>query len=402
MKASERLYYSQSSLFEVEANVISCERSEDGFDVVLDRTVFAPEGGGQPSDEGSIDGYKVIKATDCVDYIVYSIDTEIVVGTRVRMSIDHNRRLDHCRQHTGEHIVSGLACALFGAKNVGFHMSDDYMTLDFDVPLDSKQLRLLEDKANEAVWADIPVTSTIVSAEELESMELRKKSDGLKGELRIITIDSVDSCTCCGTHVESTAKVGIIRIVDSMNHRGGTRLWVLCAGRALDDYRLKHNALIAVAKGFSTSWENVPGCVDELKRELSTQRYENKLTANRLCSYIASELLSAASVHKGVKLVCYAEDGSDMAKLKLLGEELCRRERCVCALIGRRDEAVNYQFIRSDDVKQSMRDLIQAANMIFSGKGGGRDDRAQGSAKYSESWKETAGQLFDYIKRVMG
>ncbi|MDO4568359.1 MAG: alanyl-tRNA editing protein [Clostridia bacterium] len=399
--STERVYYSEPWRTSLDARVLSCEESASGYAVVLDKTVIFPGGGGQCADAGQIAGSDVTAAEDAGDYICYTVGKRLAVGARVELTADIGLRREYCQQHTGEHIVSGIAHSRFGARNVGFHMSADYMTIDFDIPLSEDEQIELEDEANKAVFAAMPVISRIVTAEELERLELRKKSDGLTGELRVVVIEGVDSCTCCGTHTRTTAEVGMIRIVDSMKHRGGIRLWVLCGVRALLDYRRKQQALAGIARGFSTSWENAPRAVDELRRELSEQRRRYKQRVMRLNAYRADELIAAAKSYDGAKLVCAVEDDADSADLKLLAEEIAGRTKCVCALVGKKHDSVFYQIVISGGAKASARELCQVYNMLFSGKGGGNNERAQGSAKLTAAFGQAVEQVFDYMARAM-
>ena len=231
---TEILYYEYPIITECSAEVVSCTEKDGKFAVVLTRSPIFPEGGGQLADGGRIFTDKIsADITDCQtengETVHYS-DAPFEVGERVSVRLDLEKRLDHAEQHTGEHILSGLASKLFSAKNVGFHMAEDYCTIDLDIPLEREQLEALEIEANRAVRANLSIHTEITDGEDASNRTLRKRAEKAVGEVRIVYIDNgkVDSCTCCGTHLHTTGMVGAIRITDAQHYKGGTRLFFAC------------------------------------------------------------------------------------------------------------------------------------------------------------------------------
>ena len=266
-----KLYYEQPIVNECEAQVLSCEPQGEIYKVLLDKTVIFPEGGGQPADRGFIGDAVVRGAHEINGEVWHDCDAPLTVGDTCKVRFIQGVRRDHTEQHTGEHILSGIASALFGAKNVGFHMAEEYCTIDFDIYLTEEQLTVLEREANLAVRLDLPVRAEVVDAEKLKDLTLRKKSDISASEVRIIYIDEgrVDSCTCCGTHFDTTGKVGAIKITDSQKYKGGTRLWFACGGRAVNAAADLQRSMTAMARGFSTSREELPAAVVKQGEELA-------------------------------------------------------------------------------------------------------------------------------------
>ena len=155
--STEKLYYLDSHLTKFSAVVLSCQPGKHGYDVVLDRTAFYPEGGGQPGDQGVLGGVRVTDTHEAGGQIVHYCDHPLEVGETVEGEIDWNRRFDLMQQHSGEHIVSGLIHARFGYDNVGFHMGHDAVTIDFNGPMEPEALAEIEAQANEAVWRNTEV-----------------------------------------------------------------------------------------------------------------------------------------------------------------------------------------------------------------------------------------------------
>ena len=240
----KKLYYEDVHMTEFEATVTECiyDEKKKIYKVVLDRTAFFPEEGGQVADTGTLTFACNNSSAFCTlplldahiknDIIYHYVEQEIPVGTTVRGCVDWCRRFDFMQQHSGEHIISGLVNKYYGYDNVGFHLGLQEVTLDFNGVLTLEQLREMEEKANEAVWKNLPVIITYPSSEELLSMEYRSKLD-LTENVRIVTIPGYDVCACCAPHVDTTGQIGIIKITNVQSHRGGVRVNILCGNRAL-------------------------------------------------------------------------------------------------------------------------------------------------------------------------
>lgn len=400
---TKKLYYAGNTLREAEAEVLACEALEGGgFRVLTDVSVIFPEGGGQPSDRGSLGGAPVFEAREDGEDIWLYTDRAFAAGTRVRMDFDVPRRLDHSRQHTGEHIISGLAKRLYGASNVGFHMAESYSTLDLDMPLDDAQMRALERAANEAVQANLPTRCEYVDASALAGMELRKQAKGLTGEVRIVYIGDVDSCTCCGTHCASAGEVGYIQFVNYQHYKGGVRLWFLCGMRAVEAACAQRDTLEALARRYSTKREEVQGAVEKQISEIAALKNELKNKTAALMDFRAADALAKAPDTGGTKLVILRLPDTPMGDLKLLADRLVSGGRCVALLFGENGETLHYQLAASKGAGLSMREVCAALNAMTGGKGGGRDDFAQGSAKKQSGFAETLEQLEHYMLRRMG
>lgn len=398
---TKKLYYDPERTA-CEATVLACEAVGDGYDILLDATVIYPEGGGQLSDTGHIGEARISHAREADGEIWHLADRPLPVGAAVRVTFDLEPRLDHTQQHTGEHILSGLAKTLFGASNVGFHMAEDYATIDLDLPLSEAQLNRLETEANRAVQRDVPTVTRIVNESELDEIPLRKRAKGLAGEeIRIVWCGGVDSCTCCGTHCARSGAVGMIRITAHMNYKGGTRLWFACGMRAVAD--AQENARLAdkLARRFSTKPEGVLDAVTKQGDELVALKRMLRMRTDALLAYRAAELLQAAETVRGVKCIVYAENGLSAQELKQLAEKLCAQQQAVAVLFSRIGETVYYQLWRAAGVSLSMRELCAALNAITGGKGGGRDDAAQGSAKAQPGFAELIAQFERYLKQRM-
>jgi len=399
---TKRLYHELPNLTTYRATVLACEKTENGYEILLDQTMLFPEGGGQLSDEGSLDDIPVLHVREENKLVFHETTLPLTVGTEVTVRLNEEKRRDHSVQHTGEHILSGVAKTLYDAVNVGFHMAEDYVTIDLDKLLDEAQLTKLEREANRAVQANIPVTVSVVDEQALEHILLRKQAKGLTGEIRIVEVAGTDSCTCCGTHTATSGEVGGIKITAAAKYKGGTRIWFNCGMRAVDASRKEHELLDILARRFSTKAEDVPDAVQKQFDEYAALRAELKKRTETLFLMQAETLLQSAATVKGIKVVVHAVRGLSAQELRSFSEKLLGG-KTVVAVFSVNGENINYLLARSADVNFSMKQACDAVNALFAGKGGGRDDSAQGSAPFTGDsvFSEAVSQIKEYLLRAV-
>lgn len=392
---TEKLYYQNPVLNECEAEVLVCEKQGEGFRVLLDKTVIFPEGGGQPADKGFIGEAVVRDAQEINGEIWHECDIPLEVGAEYKVRFVQGIRRDHTEQHTGEHILSGIAYSLFGAKNVGFHMAEEYCTIDFDIFLNEDELTVLEREANLIVRLDLPVRADIVDASELDGLILRKKSDVKAEDVRIVYIDDgrVDSCTCCGTHFDSTGKVGAIKITDSQKYKGGTRLWFDCGGRAVNAAADMQRTVTELARGFSTGRKELAAAVKKQGEELGAAKREIKEKAK-----LIAQLIAESRGHEGAVVINMQEFGAQDARFT--AEALANTHRCAALVFGRSGDATYYSLAKSEGVECHMGEVCKAVNAAVAGKGGGNKAFASGSTSRPVT-KEIADMLENYINGIM-
>ncbi|MBR5947791.1 MAG: hypothetical protein IKZ82_03955 [Clostridia bacterium] len=389
---TETLYYEYPTVTECSAEVVSCEEKDGVYALVLTRSPIFPEGGGQLADGGRVfTDKKSAGILDCRTVngeTVHYMDSPFEVGERVAVRLDLEKRLDHAEQHTGEHILSGLASKLFSAKNIGFHMAADYCTIDLDLPLEKEQLEALEIEANRAVRADLSVHTEVTDGEDASKRTLRKRAEKAVGEVRIVYIDhgKVDSCTCCGTHLHTTGMVGAIRITDAQHYKGGTRLFFACGNRAARLSIDEHAAMSELARKYSTSREGLPAAIYKQMDEVNALKSELKQKSTLLAAKTADELMKNAEVKGGASIVFDSLEGVGANDLKLILEELSRRaevEKATFAalLFAPSKDGTDYRMACSAGFKLSMKELCSAVNAALNGKGGGSPVFAQGKSE---------------------
>ena len=371
---TEKLYYLDSHLFEFEATVLAAREEKRGWEIVLDRTAFFPEGGGQPADTGTIGRARVLDVHEREGEIRHLCDRELASGTYA-CTVDAEKRLRRMQNHSGEHVFSGLTHQKYGAENVGFHMAADCMTIDFDKELSFEQLSEIEYEANLAVRANIPVRTFYPSPEELKTLEYRSKKE-LAGAVRIVEIAGIDRCACCAPHVRATGEIGAIKLLTAERHRGGVRLSLICGMDALDDYRRKQDSAAAISALLSAKRDEIAPAVERLLESEAKLKERASILGMR-CAALRAEAIAPTEGN-----ICLFDEGLSEAAARELVNRLTEKTDGVAALFLA-DGAGQWRYIIGSR-RVDLRSAAKAINAGVSGRGGGRPEMIQGSAAASE------------------
>ncbi|MCC6905574.1 MAG: alanyl-tRNA editing protein [Anaerolineae bacterium] len=268
---TERLYYTDSHTLAFAAHVVANVQHNGHPAVILDRTFFYPEGGGQPCDTGTINGVAVVDVQTQPETLdVLHVLAEPLTAEGVTCEINRARRLDHMQHHTGQHILTQAFVSIADAHTVSFHLSPDSVTIDLDkANLSVDVLNAVEDLANHLVLEDRPVTARLADPDDVEGIRMRKMPGYLATDgLRVVEVQGFDSTACGGTHVARTGEIGQIRIIRTEKYKGGTRVEFRCGGRALADYRARQAVTAALAADFSAAFTELPQLVGKLRTDL--------------------------------------------------------------------------------------------------------------------------------------
>ena len=382
---TEKLYYSDGHLSRFTARVTSCEKEDGAWAVKLDRSAFFPGGGGQGADEGVLSDMKLLGLREEGEDIVHLTPAPLEPGALVEGRIDWPLRFSRMQGHSGEHILSGTVHRLFGYDNVGFHMGEEAITIDFSGELSREDLSRAELEANRAIWRDVPVRTLLPTPGELAAMDYRSKRE-LTGQVRIVEIEGVDLCACCAPHVSHSGEVGLLKIIDSMRHRGGTRLTLLCGEAALLDYEALHENNAAVSAALSAKRLETGGAIARVMAEQEERRAEFTKLKRELLQ------LKAAALRPTEGSICIFESDIDMITLRELvnaGSELAGK---VCAGFAGTDGDYKY-IIGSRTVP--LRARAKEINAAIDGRGGGSDAMIQGT---SRARREDIERYFNALK----
>lgn len=364
------LYETQPFLQQVTAPVVACRPAGDLWQVALEQTVFYPEGGGQPCDVGTLGGAAVSAVTRDADGVVWhTVDAPLPVGAVVEGHIDAARRRDHMEQHTGEHILSGTLHRLFGAENVGFHIGSPAVRMDLDRPLTAAQLAEAEAAANAVIRADAPVRAWVPDPDALTSLPYRSKK-ALEGPVRLVDAGGADLCACCGTHLERTGQVGLIKILSAQHYKGGMRLAVVCGARAWQ--AVSDGWADAAAAGVLLS-APVGGLTEAVTHRAEAEAaLKQRLTA--LQTALSDALCAAAMPGQAV---VRQVDGLTPDGLRRTAMALTERTGAFCGLFTPTETGFSYVLCGAPE--QDVREVCKALNAQFAGRGGGKPGLCQGS-----------------------
>ena len=367
---TEKLYYNDPYLRQFTATVLACEETKGGFKVVLDRTAFYPEGGGQPADHGQLGDVRVTDVHEKDGLVFHTCDKAVEIGTEVTGIIDWERRFDHMQQHSGEHIISGILCADYHCDNVGFHLGADTVTIDYNTDISWEQALAAERKANETIWADTAVEVTYPTAEELEALDYRSKKE-LTGQVRIVAFPGADCCACCGTHVSTAGQVGLIKVLSVQKFREGVRMEILCGKRALAYLSAVYDAARATGQRLSVKPTDTFAAVERLEEELGALKLRAAALEEQVFAAMAAE-------NEGKGDVLLFQPPMKPDSVRKLSDAVARRCGGLSAVFAGPEEGkFNYALVRADG--EDISALVKDMNKTLNGRGGGRNGFAQGS-----------------------
>jgi alanyl-tRNA synthetase len=391
---TDRLYYSDAYLRTFEAQVIDRAEVNGQPAVILDRSAFYPEGGGQPSDRGTLNQVNVVDVItrEADEAILHVMSAE--VDDHVTGVVDSARRFDLMQQHSGQHILSQAFVQAARAETVSFHLNPDplvgALTIDLDTAqLSPAQIDRAEELANTIVFENRPITARFVTDSELPALPLRKPPQ-VETAIRIVQVEGFDWSACGGTHVARTGEVGLIKIVKIERRGAETRVEFRCGRRALHDYRRKNQLIMQIASDLTVGFWEVDQAIGRMQGDAKALRRQLAEADTRLQQVEARELLQAIAQHGGYGVITHTWLNRDIAYLKRVASLLVMQPHTV-ALLGSTGAALSLVFARSKDLSIDLATLLKAAAAQLGGKGGGSPDFAQagGPAVTEEQLKAT-------------
>ena len=364
-----KLYYQDPFLCQFEATVLDCAADKKQWKLILDRTAFYPEGGGQGADHGTLGEAKVLDVHEKDGVIYHTCDRPLPVGETVTGRIDWARRFDHMQQHSGEHIVSGMLCGTYHCDNTGFHMGADVVTIDYNADIPWEGVLDIERRANRYIWENHPIVIRYPSPEELVTLPYRSKK-ALEGPVRITEFPGADMCACCGTHVTTSGQVGLVKFIGWQKFRDGVRLELLCGQRALDCLAAGWEQARQIGQALSVKPQSAFAAVSRLQEELLSLK-------EKTARLEEADFAHTAAQYRGAGSVLHIAEPLDGDGARRLCDAIAKAAGGRCAVFAGRDGDYRYAVIESGgDLRQFIKDM----NTALHGRGGGRDGFAQGSA----------------------
>lgn len=366
MPETRRLYYEDAYLMEFEAEVVERREHEGLPAVVLDRTAFYPESGGQPWDKGTLGGVEVLKVLD-IDGSIWHVLKSEIAGATVRGKIDWATRFDHMQQHTGQHILSQAFFETLKGETLSFHLGPAVSTLEIGLrAISDVEADRVEDRANGIVWENLEVKTYFVPEDRIGEVPLRRppKKQGL---LRVVEVEGFDYSACGGTHCRRAGEVGLIKLGGIEKIRGNIRFEFLCGDRALRDYRGKDRTVRRLAGAFSCSDGDVVAQIEKLAGDHKALKKRSRRLGERLAAFEAQDVIRAAAG----PVVAEVLEGKTPEEARFLALNVIRGGE-FAVVYGASDENQGHLIVaRSESLKADLRQLVPVIGAVLPVKGGG-------------------------------
>jgi len=375
---TEKLYEKDPYRRTFEADLKNIEKKDGQYHVELSQTYFYPEGGGQPCDKGVIDGKKVNYVYKNEDKVFHVLDNKPKGETDLNCKIDWERRYDFMQQHTGQHLLSAVFKNEHDLNTVGFTLSEDSLRIDLDKKINDQKIKAVEEKVNEYIYENIKVKTLYPDAETLNQFNLRKEPT-VDENIRVIKIGELDFSPCGGTHLKNTGELGIIKITNIDNYKGGLRIDFVCGKRALQDYDFKNKLITELRDITSVPDESIIREVKRLKQELKNDEDKISKLNKELLKYKADELIKNAANVNEINVVYKVFSDTTYDNVQWLSDIITKKENNIC-IFGQHDESTARLLLsKSDNIKElDMNEIINKPLEIIGGRGGGNPQKAQG------------------------
>ncbi|HEY8804428.1 MAG TPA: DHHA1 domain-containing protein [Clostridium sp.] len=395
----DKLYYEDPYQMEFTAEVINVTQKEKKYHVELNETYFYPEGGGQPSDTGYINGTPVTYVYEDNDKIYHVVEVKPLKIHKVKCRIDFNKRYDYMQQHLGQHILSACISDLFNATTIGFHLGINSTSIDLDKSIDITEIRDAEKKANDIVLGNIKVEVLYITNSELKKLSLKKIPVKAGEKVRIVKIGDIDVNPCRGIHPSSTIEVQLIKVTKFEKYKTGIRVEFICGQRAVSDYILKHESIEKMSKLLSCNNATVLSEVERLTGELNKALTEKRALKAEVATYEVENMLTTAAKIEDIRVLKCIYDKVDLKYANMLATKLVSSSKVIVLFGVKFQDKVNLLFMCSKDLKIIRMDsLLKDAITLIDGNGGGSAFSAQGGGKNNNNLDSSLEYAYNKIK----
>jgi alanyl-tRNA synthetase len=372
------LYRDDPYLLDFEARVVERLQHEGQPALVLDRTAFYAESGGQPWDTGTLGDARVLKVVEHDGRVLHVVDRQ-PASQAVRGQVDAARRRDHMQQHHGQHLLSRAFVETADAPTVSFHLGAEESSVDLGRLVTDEQVAAAESRANAVVADARPVSVRTVPRAEAAALGVRVP-DEAGDAVRLVDAEGFDRQACSGTHPARTSEVGVVLVLGQERYKGGTRVRFVCGDRALRAVHARVSVLERLAQALSASWPDLPAQATRALEEKAALVKQNEDLRQRALEGEAHRLLGAHAPAEagGATVVRQVFDGRDAGELRGLADQMTRLRPAV-VLLASRGPKTQLVFARSTQLPgPDMNAQLKAVLSRHGGRGGGRPELAQG------------------------
>jgi len=391
MTATARLYYDDSLLLAFGARVVGHATWQGRPSVVLDRTAFYPESGGQMGDRGSLEGRPVLDVqVDDAEIVHHLLDGPLPeVGSEVKGEIDLVRRRLYMALHTGQHMLSRALCDRAEADTISSRLGENVCTIDVDrAELDELAVARAEELVNAVIDDDLGIRAFFPDPGELAALPLRRKPK-VESNIRVVAIGDFDVSPCGGTHCLRTAQVGFVKVTGLERYKGKMRVSFNAGRRAREELSRQSDLLCALGREFTCGPSEVPAAINKLRRELAESRQSLGEARGRLAERVAEELLSAARA-RGETCVVVVFDDADVVFLRAVAKRITAEAEFVALLAARSAEGQHVLAARGAKNPFDRGTFVKRVAAAYGGRGGGRPEVAEGRLPAAVDWMAAA------------
>ena len=377
---TKKVYMDNPYLKELDAFIIDKKKKDNTYHIKLDKTIFYPHlSGGQPGDQGTINGIEVLESYEENDDIIHVLKDDIHEN-KVQISIDFDNRLDMMQQHTGQHLLSSCFYRLFDAQTVGFHVGHDYVTIDVTMSeLTEEDAEKIEIMANKMIWSNFNIKSYFPSQERLRKLPLRKMPTVTKN-IRIVEIDGFDYSPCGGTHLKSTGELGMIKIRKWEKYKGNSRVEFLCGNRALKDYTWKNRYIKDLSLMLSSLDKDLLIKVKRLYDDKNALEKETRELREGLNKIKGEEFLKSATLSGKVNFIVKILENTNLLEVSFISSYLNNNNANLIQIYGLKNQDKGQFYItKTKDVNINILDTFKTVSSKVNIKGGGNPNSIQGA-----------------------
>ncbi len=398
-------HYDDPFLTELDVNVINCKEDKGEYLVELDETLFYVESGGQPKDQGWINGHEVIDVYTYNDRIFHVLE-EPVEGV-VHIEIDLINRLQNMQNQSVQHMVGSIFYRKLGLFAPSAHVySDGTCSLTVDTEyLTPEDIEFVEEMANELIISDTPYYIEYVDDETCKEIaeDAFASFDTYKGKAtsegyRVIIIEGLDHELCGCMHVPSASLIRGMRILDTEKVSDGIKVHIV-AGEALLKMTKENNDLLQeVSKKLNANKESILDSIELLKLQNKQEIKDKELYRELYLRSVLAHKRDDLDPHDLNFIVI--DDDISLEDMKYLIVNLVKNERVVCIGLNEDGKKASVVISTSHDLNEfNCSEAFTTLRNEYNMRGGGNPDVAQGGGEVFDNWKNV---VLDSVKNTFG
>lgn len=399
---TEKLFYKNAYIKEFDTVALRQAQDEHGnWFIVLAETAFYPTGGGQPHDMGMINGVQVVSVEEIDGELRHTLEQQIEQADQIHGVVNWERRFDHMQQHCGQHILTAAFVELFQLPTVSFHLGVETCTIDLQTESMTEEiLDKVEKRANEVIRENRPVETKWVTEGEALKYDLRKELT-VADNIRLVIIPEFDYNGCGGTHPDSTAQVGSVKILGWEKQRNQIRIEFVCGERVLKQLHRKHGIIKELSRLLSSSEEQMSSSALQL---LANNKILTKKVAElgeELLTYEAQKYFHEAVDWHGEQVVSSVFQNRSIKELQKLAKIMTSENRGMnLFLVTENGHQLQFVFARDSLAGMNMKKIVKEVLPLVNGKGGGSEHTAQGGGEKLLSGQELVEEIFKLARII--